>query len=823
MNHRFGIMQFIFAAVLVPGMISEGSPPPPPPTPDQIEAARHPEVCVERAPAAIPDRSGFVNVQEKPTEGIVKPLAVIDMSRVPVSLDVPPDAYSLSHHQGSLIQNTLPADLSVPGASHEGKPSEVFDASEPSNENSPADGGTSRTASYSFDAGGYSGWIPPDTQLAVGPEYIIEAVNSGFSVYSKGGSLERSYTNFESFVSLPSPWNGFCYDPRLIYSNEYGKYLMMIMGRDDTNLKSYFWLLVSQSSNPNGNWWQYRFDVSAGAAGSEEWLDYAAIGVDHWGVYVTGNYFFFPHDKRGVRTALWSISPDLMSGLSAGIYVWDSLHWPSGAQAFTMQPANPHSQNYAGNTFYVNTYSGSGSQILLWTQSGKRYPDDSNPDAANLSRTAIDCKQYYAMGNHVDQPGSAWDIDGGDTRVMDATYSLGKVYATLALNWDGNLAYSEAYIIALDTDTGTKAWDRSLWNSSFNIFFPALTVDGSNADPEVMLSFSVTEPGSTTGYAGTSWFQYNNTANTSSWLIERWGEGPYSRWDGDYEGDGRNRWGDYSGADWDWTCNVAWGAAEYATSSNTWATQIFSRTLGSSDPCTYIHVRDPNGTENYDAGDTVTIQWDRTNIDSGDDIYLELWNGVNWSIFAGPLSPSTTSYTWSVSNIDTNAAKIFVGAWDAASSSWSTSDTSDAAFTINGKADIKWSTFDPPASVIQGETVTVGESVQNIGVVSSGAFTIEFRLSSNTTCTSYDTLVGSRYVASMSPDSATGATTPISIPSDAGTGTQYLCMMVDPDLDVDDFDLSNNTTYKAIEIIPAEIFSDGFESGGTNSWTVAVP
>ena len=37
----------------------------------------------------------------------------------------------------------------------------------------------------------------------------------------------------------------------------------------------------------------------------------------------------------------------------------------------------------------------------------------------SLTRAAITSKQYYAMGNNVDQAGSVWDIDAGDCRVMN--------------------------------------------------------------------------------------------------------------------------------------------------------------------------------------------------------------------------------------------------------------------------------------------------------------------------------------------------------------------------------------------------------------------
>lgn len=672
-----------------------------------------------------------------------------------------------------------------------------------------------------FDARNDSGWYPPDTEMAVGPEYIVEAVNSGFMVYTKTGTLTRSYTSFSGFVNLPSPWAGFCYDPRVVYSNEHGKFLMMIMGKDETNLKSYVWLMVSQTSDPNGNWWLYRIDLSSGGSGDEVWLDYASIGVDHWGVYITGNYFAFPGSTGAGRTALWSFDPAIMSGGGYSSYVWGNVSWPGGGRAFTVQPALPHTQNSSGNSFLVATYPGSGSQICLFTQYGKRYPSDPNPTAAGLSGTAIDCKQYYAMYNNVDQPGSGWDIDGGDSRVMNAVYSQGKVYATLTLNWDGNRVYSEVYIAALDVG-GTLAWDRPIWNSNYNFFYPAITVEGTSSTPDVYLALSHTQPGSASGFASAA-SVIAVDGGSSTVYTENLGNAAYSKWDGDFEGDGRNRWGDYSGAGWDWSCNAAWGAAEHAVAGNDWDTQITARTLGSYDPCQYFHVSTPNGGETLYAGNTLSINWEKMNIPAGDDIKVVLWDGSAWIHLSGSLASTATSYSWDIPNTPATGARIFVGSNTPGSSTWNASDQSDGTFTIVGRPDLTNAAFLPPAAASAGGTFDVLNQVRNDGVVASGAFTVELRLSTNTICSTSDPLVGSWSSGGLSPGALVSNVTSVTIPPWALSGTQYLCMLVDSPGVVTEFDETNNVVYQAMAITNTTIFWDTFESGDVSAWTSSVP
>ncbi len=797
-----------------------GAQTPEPPHPDVFEAARLVAPTIETEVWPTPEQLVSAGTAKVGPTGV--PVSV-DLRNVPTTPN--PELENLGrrvHIQGNLDAHEPrahgPYDGSAPVRDDEPTILMMDDRVAPLLDDPEATPGTFVSR---FDARTDTNWFPPDTIMAVGPEYIVEAVNSGFMVYTKTGTLTRSYTSFSGFVNLPSPWAGFCYDPRVVYSNEHGKFLMMIMGKDETNLKSYVWLMVSQTSDPNGSWWTYRLDLSSGGTGEEVWLDYASISVDHWGVYVTGNYFSFPGSTGAGRTALWSFSPTIMSGGGYSSYVWGDVSWPGGGRAFTLQPALPHSQNGSGNSFLVATYPGSGNQICLFTQVGKRYPSDPNPIAAGLSGTAITCKQYYAMYNNVDQPGSGWDIDGGDARVMNAVYSQGKVYATLTLNWDGNRVYSEVYIAALDVG-GTLAWDRVIYHPDFNYFYPAITVAGAGSDPDVFLSASLTQPGNSSGFAAAV-SVLRKTDNTTSLYIEDWGDAAYSKWDGDFEGDGRNRWGDYSGAGWDWSCNAAWGAAERAITGNDWDTVITARTLGTYDPCEYIHVSSPNGGQTLYAGNTVSINWERMNIPSGDDIKVVLWDGSTWIHLSGSLPSTATSYSWDIPNTPATGARIFVGSNTTGSSTWNASDQSDGTFTIVGRPDLTYSTYLPPAAADTGDTFGVFNRVRNDGVVASGAFNVDLRLSINTTCTTSDLLLERWFSGGLSPGALVSDVSSVSIPPGTPGGTQYLCMLVDSTGSVVEFDESNNSVYQAIAITHTTLFWDDFESGNVSAWTTSSP
>lgn len=800
----------------------------PPPPEEMAQASASSVTVVEEAPVGPQNSSAFIPFAGSPETTTLGPAVVVDLSRIPTTPALmESDGRDRVHIQGDFDQYDFPTDgawsRTPLGESEHDAPMSVIDdpntrTADPFAPAAPGD------LVSRFDAQGYSGWIPPDTQMAVGPEYIVEALNSGFMVYSKTGVRTRDYTNFETFVPLPSPWqsnDAFCYDPRVVFNPETNQFVMTIMGRDDTNLKSYVWILVSQNANPNGSWWMYRIDTSYGTAGNEEWLDYASLGVDHWGIYFTGNSFGFP-GVSSFHCRLWAWSPALLTGAGGSGTVWSDLRWPNNDYAFALQVAHPHSQNASGKTFFVNTYSGSGNQICLWQLSGDRYGGQ-GLGTQTLTRAAIDSKTYYAMGNNLDQGGSDWDIDAGDCRVMNAVYSQGKVYGTLALNWDNNRLYSEIYVFALNTGDSTMAWDFPIWNPNYYMMYPSITIEGgSEGTPNWFVTASMTEPSSSENfrYVSTISFTRDPATDTNRFLWERLGEGPYSRWDGDFEGDGRNRWGDYSQATYDWTCNNVWGAAEYATATNTWGTQILARTIDDEAPCTYLRVNDPNGGGAYTAGTSKTITWDRLNLPPGDDLYIYFNDGTTNYKSAGPLPISTASLSWSVPNIPTTQGKIFVGSFNGAT--YTLFDWSDNTFTVVGRPDLAVSTFSTPASAIQGESFSQYHAVRNDGTVTAGSFTVELRISTNNICSGIDTLLATRTVASLAPGASNGTTPTITIPPGQTPGTNYLCLMIDTGGTVTEFDENNNSIATAIDIRPTLIFADGFESG-FSAWSSTFP
>ena len=416
-----------------------------------------------------------------------------------------------------------------------------------------------------FPAQVATGWIPPDPVLAVGPKYLLEVVNSGFTVYSKDGGLDRSYTDLETFFApilgaIPcAAADCFVFDPRVLYTHWFNKFVLQALVRDDTNLRSYIVFAISQTDNPLGDWWQYyTYDVSSTA---DAWTDYSGMSADPWGIYFTGNNWYW---AGGFKYAIEiSIRPDVFSGTwNGGWDFWD-LRWnePGNPQAFDLQPAVP-THGFPGDsaTFFVNTFNSSGSKASIWKLTGDR---GSSPTLVANSATV----SPYADPGLAHQPApGADDIEMFYAGAQNLAYSQRRVY--LALN-DAGAGNSGFYVSKINVDSFAEERNITYYNGTDYYYYPNVTLFGSDSNnPLVAVAMSWSNDSVHPSGALKLYQNYTVDASGAFWNVAG-GSATYNSYF-----NGRNRWGDYLGIAHDTTCDTAWSVTEYAPSTNVWGTAI---------------------------------------------------------------------------------------------------------------------------------------------------------------------------------------------------------------------------------------------------------
>ena len=221
--------------------------------------------------------------------------------------------------------------------------------------------GVSFESIYYNECCGGGGNVPPDPELAVGPNHVIAVVNVAFEIYNKSGTSVVGPTTFASFMNSNANCTG-VFDPNAIYDEEAGRY---ILGIDADGL--YYCIAVSQTSDPTGNWNIYAFPTATGS----EFFDYPHAGVGRDAIYMGANIFTSTFlESRVYAYDKWA----MYNGQAAASVVRDL---PTSED--TPQPLNLH--GFAQGTwptsgphyFFTETdYDGSSYSCLLYTSPSPR-------------------------------------------------------------------------------------------------------------------------------------------------------------------------------------------------------------------------------------------------------------------------------------------------------------------------------------------------------------------------------------------------------------------------------------------------------------------
>jgi len=118
----------------------------------------------------------------------------------------------------------------------------------------------SATQGVDFDGIPSPGYVPSDSNLAVGPNHIVETVNVQFAVYDKSGTILAGPTNI---YSLFTPLSGDCAngtdgDPIVLYDRQADRWLMTMIGTSGGSTFSEC-VAVSKTNDPTGAYYVYGY------------------------------------------------------------------------------------------------------------------------------------------------------------------------------------------------------------------------------------------------------------------------------------------------------------------------------------------------------------------------------------------------------------------------------------------------------------------------------------------------------------------------------------------------------------------------------------
>jgi hypothetical protein len=404
---------------------------------------------------------------------------------------------------------------------------------------------------------------PPDQALCVGNGFVVEMVNSAYTVYRPDGRVVSGPFNVNGPFNLGL--TEFTSDPRCYYDAADHTWFATILFINGEETASAFEVAVNSSGDPTTPWTDYEVNTtdtggSSGPAhaGCPCLGDQPTLGIDSHNLYVTTSEFTLVGEEA-TTAQIYAISKQQLVSLSPGVHFvhFDNLNH-GGAPASLVQPALSSGSPQA--EFFLSSLDPGGTsdnRLGVWALArAASVGRGGTPALSSLVLTS----EPYGVPPGAQQKRTSRLLESGDDRMQQVQFSGGAAWGELdtALTTGGDplTRSGAAWFQVTPVLARGELADAHIAKQGYvavpanYLLYPALQVTASGAAAMVMtLSGSTLFPSA--AYAtlapGASTFGPVNVAAA--------GKGHYAP-----KGD---RWGDYSWAIADPAGQSVWLATEY--------------------------------------------------------------------------------------------------------------------------------------------------------------------------------------------------------------------------------------------------------------------
>jgi hypothetical protein len=275
---------------------------------------------------------------------------------------------------------------------------------------------------------------PPDQGLCVGNGFVVEMVNSAYTVYRPDGTVLAGPFNVNG--PFDEGLNEFTSDPRCYFDPTTHTWFATILSLNPEFTASSLDLAVNTSGDPTKPWSTYRIDTTGlgGKSGPKHpgcpcFGDQPTLGIDSHNIYVTTNEFsilgpqFYGAQIYAIaKKDLVSLSPTLhfahFGNLSIG-----------GAEAASVQPAL--STGTPSAEFFLSSLDPTGTfdqRIGVWAMTnGAAVASGGKPTLSSVVLGA----ESYGVPPGAEQRGASSLLASGDDRMQQVQYIGGSVWGEL--------------------------------------------------------------------------------------------------------------------------------------------------------------------------------------------------------------------------------------------------------------------------------------------------------------------------------------------------------------------------------------------------------
>lgn len=321
------------------------------------------------------------------------------------------------------------------------------------------------------------GFFPPDTSIGVGPDRLVQAVNTHARLFDRDGAVLDSERLQEHFAIDP---RADVTDPKVQWDPFAERFVMVVLELDFDSRQAWLNVSLSRDAAPASlgpaEWCNYRLST----VHADSWGDYPGLGLnDRWIAVSTNNFGFesgfvesrlFVFDKAKVAGTL-ATCPSLPS------YTFNLVRDSAGTFVFNPQPAQHYEASDADATlFAVSSDYGYGDTYTLWRIVAKK--------GKPKLRDELVYSSAYSLPPNALQPDNL-ELDSGDNRVMQQlSYRDGQLWLAhstgCTVKGSGDVL-SCARVVAMRPDaTGGPAveFEATLGRKGEYFFWPGVVVAG---------------------------------------------------------------------------------------------------------------------------------------------------------------------------------------------------------------------------------------------------------------------------------------------------------------------------------------------------------
>lgn len=459
---------------------------------------------------------------------------------------------------------------------------------------------------------GGGGSVPPDPEMAAGPNHLIAVVNVAFAIYDKSGTMLSGPTTFSSFFAAqPSCVSQF--DPNVVYDEEADRWVIGVDGNG-----THYCIAVSQTSNPLGSWNMYT--ISTQPLGGE-FHDYPHAGVGDSYIVMGANQFG-GNIPGGFEGRVWAFDKSVMYAGGALVPMTASTGNDGSPQPLNLHGFQQSTWPAYGGTHYFATDPYDGCTVHIWKWDV--------PTAPTIVSTVNLCTATgVAGGMPVNFPQMGGNnLQANDFRLRDFEYRNGSAWIadSVSCNPGGgtvNCVRWSEFDLTLTTPSLVQAGVYA--DSGAHRVFPDLAV---NQCDDMAVGYTK----SNSSMFPSVWYTGRQSGDPAGMLQAeaqlKAGETAYTSFDS-----APYRWGDYTAMTIDPDGSTFWYLGEYSKSISAvakWGTYIGSFSYPS---CGAVYGVDLSGNQSQTGspGMVVTYTVNISNTGSVTDIYDLSIDNNNWN------------------------------------------------------------------------------------------------------------------------------------------------------------------------------------------------